>query len=584
MARLKKEQSVDDLIAKYAAMSATDDHSEGTVAVAAAQKLAAMAIASTVGAFVMSPYAFADVAESGNETTPPAIQVAADPEAEDALAEAIAVTQDASEEMPDAVSAPVYVLFDRPTNPDFVTLSATNYALTFQWGLNGAKLIQKGCEEGAVIEWPTKAEVAVAGYELVGWRLGSDFTDDNLVATGDGEPPAGMSAAVMPAASTTYRAVYRPVVSKCDVTVSVIVPQGALQPDGKAFPSDGTLPSGKPASTTVQVESGQKLAASDIPEVPEILGYEFDGWYQKDTATGQSQKVTPTDVAVTKNTTFEARYTEVGTAKVEFVWGKGVAESGSTEAVSRWNTTLTKGHKLTATLPNATIGDGKDWKFLGWFDKSGKIFNANAAVQADQVYTARYEYVGPTTPVGPVDPNPIDPVTPDPIDPDPIVPDPGDIVKPDPVVSDNGVLPIEADGPNIPSPETPWNPPGLALAAGFVVPESGAGVVVLDELGQPVLPAAEAGAGDGDGDGLEDGASVFDIREEGGVALDGGGLLSVMALAGGTVAGALLATRAASLFVGAGGAAGAAVAASTASGGRGRSGRGRRLRKQQPAT
>lgn len=547
MMRLREELDVEALIARYATGASTAE-SEGNAVVGASHRLAAMALAATVGTFAMSPYAFADTIEPEDETAPPAIlETSADSDA--ASSEAADSAKDIPEVLADTVQAPAYVLLEGNEGPDSIVLFAEKYALTFEYGLDHSKLIQRACEAGTVIEWPSKWEVAVSGYELVGWCLDRVGSSEALVADANGQPPAGMSAAVMPAEGITYKAIYQPVQTKFDVTVSVAIPTGARQPNGSAFPTNGTLPNGKAATSTFQIVNGQKLSASDIPEIPEVLGYEFDGWYLVNGTSGQAQKVTPTDVTVTKNITFEARYTEVGTAQVEFVWGKGIAESGSAEGASRWSSTLTKGHKLTATLPNATIDDGKTWKFLGWYDKGGKAFNANTAVTANQVYTARYEYIGPTVPVGPVDPNPInpDPIDPDPVDPKPIVPDPSEAIKPGPVVSEGdnaGVIPIGSSSrPRIPAPATPWNPPGLALAAGFTIPENGPGVIVLDESGEPVV--LEADEGNIDKDLAASAASAFDAVQptSSGLPFSMAEAAVAIAATGGVALAALVVTR-----------------------------------------
>lgn len=174
---------------------------------------------------------------------------------------------------------------------------------------------------------------------------------------------------------------------------------------------------------------------------------------------------------------------------------------------------------------------------------------------------------GPVDPdPGPVDPgpgpvDPVDPVDPGPVDPGPVnPPDPG----PDGGEGSGGTgggagLP---GGPSPANPFMPWNPPGLAAAAGFTVPASGPGVVARP------LEAVAAGAGAGDGGdagdalaeaaaealvaarGAEGEGEVRSARGAGAPAapFPASGLATVAALAAGVALMALLASRAAAFL------------------------------------
>ena len=161
---------------------------------------------------------------------------------------------------------------------------------------------------------------------------------------------------------------------------------------------------------------------------------------------------------------------------------------------------------------------------------------------------------------GPVDPDP-GPVDPGPVDPGPVnPPDPG----PDGGEGSGGTgggagLP---GGPSPANPFMPWNPPGLAAAAGFTVPASGPGVVARP------LEAVAAGAGAGDGGdagdalaeaaaealvaarGTEGEGEVRSARGAGAPAapFPASGLATVAALAAGVALMALLASRAAAFL------------------------------------
>ena len=82
------------------------------------------------------------------------------------------------------------------------------------------------------------------------------------------------------------------------------------------------------------------------------------------------------------------------------------------------------------------------------------------------------------------------------------------------------------------------------MAAGFTVPESGPGVVVLDGSGKPVVVA--------EGDGLNDDptpeSSLYDVKADSGFPIDGAAMVRVLALACGTVLAAVLITRVATGF------------------------------------
>ena len=104
-------------------------------------------------------------------------------------------------------------------------------------------------------------------------------------------------------------------------------------------------------------------------------------------------------------------------------------------------------------------------------------------------------------------------------------------------------------GPSEPhAPETPWNPPGLALAAGFTVPAAGPGVVVRELMSAPSgTPAAGAGAGGSgpDGDGALGTGSLFDSQGPAGVELplSAPEVALLAGLGGATALAALLASR-----------------------------------------
>lgn len=104
-------------------------------------------------------------------------------------------------------------------------------------------------------------------------------------------------------------------------------------------------------------------------------------------------------------------------------------------------------------------------------------------------------------------------------------------------------------GPSEPhAPETPWNPPGLALAAGFTVPAAGPGVVVRELMSAPSgTPAAGAGAGGAgpDGDSAPGAGSLFDSQGPAGVELplSAPEVALLAGLGGATALAALLASR-----------------------------------------
>lgn len=117
------------------------------------------------------------------------------------------------------------------------------------------------------------------------------------------------------------------------------------------------------------------------------------------------------------------------------------------------------------------------------------------------------------------------------------------------------------------APDTPWNPPGLALAAGFTVPAAGPGVVVRELMSAPSgTPAAGAGAGgagpDGDGAPGPGAGSLFDSQGPAGVELplSAPEVALLAGLGGATALAALLASRRAAFL-----AANAAAASASAS-------------------
>lgn len=107
---------------------------------------------------------------------------------------------------------------------------------------------------------------------------------------------------------------------------------------------------------------------------------------------------------------------------------------------------------------------------------------------------------------------------------------------------------------------TPWNPPELAQAAGFAVPESGPGVVVFDQFGRLISSgvwfsvssesafAKADAAANAAGNDAQAQASASGTASDNVAVPDARGVLSTLALAAGTVVAALLASRAAQLF------------------------------------
>lgn len=192
----------------------------------------------------------------------------------------------------------------------------------------------------------------------------------------------------------------------------------------------------------------------------------------------------------------------------------------------------------------------KDTTFKGWLDSKGKLYTIDQIralpVMDDLVYTAKFE----KNPVGPVDPKPVDPQPSDPdvpVEPKPVSPDvpvgPGqELVDTPDIGAENAIRGSGAGNSRTPqNPFTPWNPPGLAVAAGFTVPTSGPGVVMADE--SQLTPSA-AGSGNGDDDS-EDVVSPFStpVPEEKILPFTGEDVASTLGLAGGTVLAALLVSR-----------------------------------------
>lgn len=190
----------------------------------------------------------------------------------------------------------------------------------------------------------------------------------------------------------------------------------------------------------------------------------------------------------------------------------GTSLAGKTEHVH-----VTPGSKL-CDVPGFKLdaAPAKNGYTFSWVRSStgakytqSEVLNLPIAASAQAYsFVGKYE-ANPVTPPGPTDPDPAGPTDPDPIGPNPQPSEPGvsanpanptinpvTIVKVPNVVTP--VLPAKPRLPKIPLASNGPLPADLAMAAGFTVPESGPGVVVLDELGQPVLPAAENGDGDGD--------------------------------------------------------------------------------------
>lgn len=213
------------------------------------------------------------------------------------------------------------------------------------------------------------------------------------------------------------------------------------------------------------------------------------------------------------------------------------------------------GDSVTPGAPAAPAVEGK--RFSGWKDASGAELSASALaklpVNADASYVACYvDDIGPGT---------------------------GDVGagEGEDAGSDDG-LPGNEDGetlggsngtgsdsglprvPHVPPPATPWNPPGLALAAGFTVPAAGPGVVLLDEIGEPLASGAGAGSGDGE-DALE--AAMAAMRgassgafDRAGDPMDGAAVARMAALALGAAAAVALLARVVGAFSAGSGAAG----------------------------
>lgn len=191
------------------------------------------------------------------------------------------------------------------------------------------------------------------------------------------------------------------------------------------------------------------------------------------------------------------------TCDVEFRWGGAYCEGAGGPAGPDAGDAQTVRHAVEKgkTLAGKVPGDDQvrvaGYRFCGWFDEGGRALDAAAPVQGDAVYTARYEKEaapdpGPEQPVEPVEP---DPGPGQPVDPGPTDPGPG-------TGESGGGTPGGAPStPGAPggapvNPFMPWNPPGLALAAGFTMPTGGPGVV-MREL-ESTLAAEDAGGADGD--------------------------------------------------------------------------------------
>ncbi len=307
---------------------------------------------------------------------------------------------------------------------DKPSLFATQkFMITFEWGVedvgDGISFFRSSVEKDCPISWPAKDDVSIQGHDLIGWYLKSD-PSKKLVANADGNPIAGSSAATA-TETVTYKALYSSLENrKHDVTVRIDLPNDAKQPDGQPFPSNGTLPNGEPTTTIISVENGSQITVDDLPPIPEVLGYNNDGWYLVNGA-GSEEKLAGTRVTVNNNLALEARYTFVGTVNVGFTWGKATTDDTSTSAGMQHDLvcTITKGHSLlSGAVPNPIIDDGSIWEFEGWDDGAGGALQNSETITTalfdnNVTYEAKYKKLDTGSPVDP-DPDkpPVDPDTP----------------------------------------------------------------------------------------------------------------------------------------------------------------------------
>lgn len=373
------------------------------------------------------------------------------------------------------------------------------------------------------------AETSISGCMFKGWYV----ADASGNPTGDPRTSEQMRNTAVEG-NVTYVGVYTAIPK---TTYSVTFNWGRYY-----APDSGALATDK-HSSSITVEEGKTIAsAGGAPSDSQVAvsGYTFLGWYDS------ANKLMNANAAVTAAGTYTAKYEKTPCYDVYFHWGAAYIDGEGADPTDQKFVmkSVEKGSTLASVLPSNTQVAVSGYKFLGWYDAAGNKLNANAPVQAGQVYTARYERV--ETPVGPVDPTP-GPVNP--VDPTPVVP-----VNPTPQPGGNTgtVTPIgQSVGTNPRNPFTPWNPPGLAVAAGFTVPAAGPGVDVFEELPEPVVTGAGAGGDDPyDEDSLPAEVSLFDAEEMSNSALPFSSveLVTTAALAGGVAAAALIASKASAFF------------------------------------
>lgn len=316
-----------------------------------------------------------------------------------------------------------------------------------------------------------------------------------------------------------------------------------------------------------------------------LSGYKLLGWY--DAAT-DGKRVCTADgggsSGVAKAMTLYAHYKYLGNYNVSLV------VDYPTGAVSKNVNVTADGTVSAGQMPKVNAVAGYD--FAGWkvasngntsdigLSKPSLVTSTSdptlVAITQPTTFTATFKKIA----VGPVDPGPDVPIVPD--DPVPVIPvnpvNPVNPVVPTPgpgaqdgtgdAGAGSAVNPSNPTNPRTPhSPATPWNPPGLALAAGFTVPAAGPGVSTRDELELAELGLITAGEGMGDGDDPDE-ATLFDaeaLEDRNGLPFGAMEVTVALALAGGTALTAMLASNAAA-FIGANAAAAAGGQAAAGAG------------------
>lgn len=310
-----------------------------------------------------------------------------------------------------------------------------------------------------------------------------------------------------------------------------------------------------------------------------LSGYKLLGWY--DAATDGKQVCTADgggSSGVAKAMTLYAHYKYLGNYNVSLV------VDYPTGAVSKNVNVTADGTVSAGQMPKVNAVAGYD--FAGWkvasngntsdigLSKPSLVTSTSdptlVAITQPTTFTATFKKIA----VGPVDPGPDVPIVPDDptptISPNPVVPTPGPGAQDGTGDAGAGsaVNPSNPTNPRTPhSPATPWNPPGLALAAGFTVPAAGPGVSTRDELELAELGLITAGEGMGDGDDPDE-ATLFDaeaLEDRNGLPFDAMEVTVALALAGGTALTAMLASNAAA-FIGANAAAAAGGQAAAGAG------------------